>query len=100
MPEPVKKTTGAQPARQPQKTQVKPKQPAQQPSIGRLLINRAGAVIMAPIAAAAGALRLGASAVDGAVNPKKTFDQAMQEGVQDSRQGAKMLDKMWQGKFF
>lgn len=106
MTEPIKKTSTAQPAQQTkaQQTQTQQaktsKQQSQEPSIGRLLLNRAGAVIMTPIAGVAGVLTIMTGAANGAINPNKTFNQGMTEGIQAAGQGADMLDKMWQGKFF
>ena len=70
------------------------------PSTGKLIINRTGLVIMAPITAAAGVLTLVGYGVNGLLNPNSTFDQSMQEGIKAAGQGADMLQKMWVGRFF
>ena len=103
MTEPVKRTTPAQTSQKPQQARntqnQKPKQ-SNEPSIGRLLLNRAGLVVMTPIAGVAGVLTIATSAIAGTINPKKTFDQGMQEGIQAAGQGADMLEQMWNGKYF
>ena len=55
---------------------------------------------MTPIAGVAGVLTIMAGGINGAVNPNKTFDQGMTEGIMAAGQGADMLHSMWNGKFF
>lgn len=101
MTEPVKRTTPAQQAQNTQKAQQPKQKPEQHdPSIGRLLVNRAGAVVMTPVAGLAGTITIIAKGISGAVNPDKTLDQGIQEGIQAASESEDMLDKMWQGKFF
>lgn len=101
MPEPVKRTTPAQQTQNTQKTQQPKQKPEQHdPSIGKLLVNRAGAVVMTPVAAGAGVLTLAGSFLNGVFNPNTTLNESMTKGCQSAGQGADMLDKMWQGKFF
>ncbi len=109
MTEPVKRTA---PTTQAPKTQQKPQQKvkeskpncihteAKTPSTAKLAVNRAGAVVMAPVAAGAGVLTLAGSFLNGLFNPNTTLDESMAKGCQAAGQGADMLDKMWQGKFF
>lgn len=87
----------------PQPRDVKPKQTTNkhtnEPSIGKLLVNRAAALIMTPITATVGAIYVGGKSVEGLVT-KKPYEKAMQEGIKDVSQGADMLDKTWSGKYF
>lgn len=106
MTEPVRGTTQTQKAQNAQQAQQaqQPKK-VQQPTpenqnIGRLLANRAGAVIMAPATAIAGTLTLVGSFWNGVLNPNTTIDESMAKGIESASEGAEMLDKMWQGKFF
>lgn len=104
MTEPIRKTQTSQSAQnvnKPKKQDVKKEQKtSNKPSIGRLLLNRAGAVIMTPIAGVAGVLTIVTGGINGAVNPHKTFDQGMTEGIKAAGQGADMLESMWNGKYF
>ena len=54
---------------------------------------------MTPITATVGAIYVGGKSVEGLVT-KKPYEKAMQEGIKDVSQGADMLDKMWNGKYF
>lgn len=88
---------------QPRKTEEQPVQNKKsekndKPSIGGLL-GKAATVAMLPVSAAAGVIYLGGKSVEGLVT-KKPYEQAMNEGLKDVSQGADMLDKMWNGKFF
>ena len=55
---------------------------------------------MAPIAATAGALTLVGGFLNGVINPNTTLDNSMQESIKAAGQGADMLDKMWEGRYF
>lgn len=72
---------------------------AKEPGIGELLLNRAGAVVMAPVVTAASTIYLGVKSAEG-IFTAKPYGQAMQEGLDGASQGADMLDKMWNGKYF
>lgn len=102
----VKRTTSTQPAQnvqqgqKSQKVQQSKQTTKSEPSIGRLLANKVGAVIMTPVAGVAGVLTIMARGAQGAIDPDKTFDQGMTEGIKEAGQGADMIERMWQGKFF
>lgn len=86
----------------PQKQQLNKstKAPKNEPSTTRLAVNRAGAVVMTPIAATAGVLTIFGGALYGTLNPNSTFDKGMTKGIQAAGQGADMLEKMWEGRYF
>lgn len=85
----------------PKKQSSKPtKTSNSEPSTARLAVNRAGAVIMTPIAATAGVLTIFAGALYGTFSPNSTFDKGMTSGIQAAGQGADMLEKMWEGRYF
>ena len=65
-----------------------------------MAVNRAGAVIMTPLVAAAGVLTLTGGAINGALNPNPTFDKSMTESTKAVGQGAYMLEKIWEGRYF
>ena len=71
-----------------------------EPSVGELLINRGAAIVLTPLAATAGTLTIFGAAVNGIVNPNTTFDKSMTEGIKAAGQGADMLEKMWEGRYF
>lgn len=100
MTKPVNGPKEVQHTERPQNTKSTRQTGSEEADIGRLLVNKAGAVVMAPVAAGAGALTLVGSFLNGIFNPNTTLDESMTEGCQAAGQGADMLDKMWQGKFF
>lgn len=55
---------------------------------------------MTPLVAAAGVLTLTGGAINGALNPNTTFDKSMTESTKAVGQGADMLEKMWEGRYF
>ena len=102
MTEPVRGTTqtqNAQNAQQPKPVQQEKSAPDSQ-NIGKLLTNRAGAVVMAGPTVVAGALTVVGSFLNGVLNPNTTVDKSVTKGIEIAGQGAEMLDKMWQGKYF
>ena len=55
---------------------------------------------MAPLAATAGVLTLVGGFLNGVLNPNTTVDHSMHESIKAAGQGADMLEKMWEGRYF
>ena len=96
----IEKTVQPQQEQTPPQETARKKQEAKNDSFEiSNLLSKGAAVVMAPITAAAGVGYLAGKFVEGVVTTK-SIDQDMTEGIQTVGDGADMLDRMWNGKYF